>query len=797
MGKVTAKRTLGTKAGRSLIVATGVMIGVAGPAIAAADSPSSTAAGAPVAANSSTTTPSTLGEIVVTAEKRDATVQRTPISITALKGSDLLQAGVTNLAEVAQQTPGVSLKTGGPGQNEFEMRGLNSAGGNSPTVGFYLDDTSLTTFAYATAGKVVIDPDLYDLNRVEVLRGPQGTLYGSGSMGGTIRLISNQPALDAFHASGEVTGSGTEGGGANGGVNAMVNIPLVNDQLALRIVGTDKYTSGWIDRIVEDSFPLPTNGGLTRGDVAGTPASQVASDVNWEHLQAARATVLYQPTSRLSITGMIMTQEINSGGQSLVDDPPGNVEAHYQPFNSPEPVTDRFQLYSLAIKYDFDGFQVESATAHWSRVLTQVQDGSEVMQDVLGLPAYGVADGGLGVDPWLEQDSANQTSEELRVTSTGKGPFQWQGGFYYGDLASKTIQYSNDAAAGPLFGVTTLFNENVPQDFDQKSVFGEVSYQITSSLKATAGVRYFTFDNTFKTTEYGFFGPYGDLTPGTSQSEAKDDGFNPKFNLAYEPNRDLTVYATASKGFRPGGGNEIVPTTSATAEGQACGADLAAFGKTSNPSTYGPDSVWNYELGEKARLFAGRLSVNASTYYESWSNIQREVTLNCGYIYTDNAGSAAVYGDELEVAAQLGYGLTVSINGGYTHATYTKDSLEADVTKGERLPDVPLWTTSQSLIWRHDLSDAYTLVARATNDYIDSRTDVTYYVDTLPAYDLVSARVGVTAAKGWAAFLFIDNLTNKHALLNAINSQVLNIPTLTRDSTNQPRTIGVDLTYGF
>ncbi len=794
MGRARAKHYLGTGSRRSLIIATGVLAGLSGPVIAqAADTGSPAPASAPITTNAN----STLGEIVVTAERRDATVQRTPISITALKGADLVQAGITNLAEVAEQTPGVSLKTGGPGQNEFEMRGLNSAGGNSPTVGFYLDDTSLTTFAYATAGKVVIDPDLYDLNRVEVLRGPQGTLYGSGSMGGTIRLISNPPALDRFHASGEVIGSGTQGGGANGDVNAMINIPLIKDQLALRVVGTDKYVSGWIDRIVPQSFPLPTNGGLTRGDVTASPAAQVTSGVNSEHLQAARATLLYQPTSRLSITGMIMTQEINSGGQSLVDDPPGNVEAHYQPFNSPEPVTDRFQLYALTINYAFDGFQVVSSTSHWSRVLTQVQDGAEVMQDVLGLPAYDVADGGLGVDPWVEQDSANQTSEELRITSTGKGAFQWQGGFYYGDLASKTIQFSNDAAAGPLFGVTTLFNENVPQDFDQKSVFGEVSYQVMPSLKATAGVRYFTFDNTFKTTEFGFFGPYGDLTPGTSQSEAKDNGFNPKFNLAYEPNRDLTVYATASKGFRPGGGNEIVPTTQATAEGQACGADLAAFGKTSNPSAYGPDSVWNYELGEKARLFSGRLSINASTYYETWNNIQREVTLNCGYIYTDNAGQAVVYGDELEVAAQLGYGLTLNINGGYTHATYTKDSLEANVTKGERLPDVPEWTTSQSLVWRHTLSDAYTLVARATNDYIDSRTDVTYAIDTLPAYDLVSARIGVTAAEGWSAFLFIDNLTNKHALLNAINSQVLNIPTLTRDTTNQPRTIGVDLTYGF
>jgi outer membrane receptor protein involved in Fe transport len=771
---------------RSLLLATGVMIGLSGPGIAAAADASG--------ANKDATTQ--LGEIIVTAEKRDATVQKTPISITALKGADLQQAGITNLTAVAEQVPGVALKTGGPGQNEFEMRGLNSAGGNSPTVGFYLDDTSLTTFAYATAGKVVIDPDLYDLNRVEVLRGPQGTLYGSGSMGGTIRLISNQPVLDGYHASIDLTGSGTEGGGANGGVSAMVNVPIVPGQLALRVAGTEKSTSGWIDRIVLDPFPLPTDGGLTRGSVTTAPVSQVSRDVNWDHLQAIRATLLYQPTSRLSITPMIMLQQINSGGQSLIDNPPGNVEAHYQPYDSPEPVSDRFQLYALTVKYDFDGFQVVSATSHWTRTLTQVQDGAEVMQDVLGLPAFDVADGGLGVDPWTERDTATQTSEELRVTSTGKGAFQWQGGFYYGDLSSTTLQYSVDPAAGPLFGVTTLYHEFVPQDFDQKSLFGEVSYQITPSLKATAGVRYFTFDNTFKTTEYGFFGPYGDLTPGSSQSRAWDSGFNPKFNLAYEPSKDLTLYATVSKGFRPGGGNQIVPT-SGTEEGDACEANLQAFGKTSNPATYGPDSVWNYEIGEKLRLFDDRLSINGSAYYEHWENIQREVTLNCGYIYSDNAGEAAIYGSELEVSARLGYGLTLSVNAGYTDAQYTQNSLETGVVKGEQLPDVPKWTSSQSLIYRHKISDDFTIVARAQNDYIGARTDVTYYIDNLPSYDLLSARIGITASQGWSAFFFVDNITNKHALLNAINSQVLNIPTMTRDTTNQPRTIGVDLTYGF
>src|SRR6266850_406498 len=158
----------------------------------------------------------TLEEVVVTAEKRESTVQKTPISITAISGADLQAQGISNLLSVAQQVPGVSFKTSGPGQTEFEMRGLTSTGGQSPTVGFYLDETALTPPAMAQNGKVVIDPSLYDLNRVEILRGPQGTLYGAGSMGGTIKLVTNAPDPKQIAANVEVIGSGTTG---NGGFN--------------------------------------------------------------------------------------------------------------------------------------------------------------------------------------------------------------------------------------------------------------------------------------------------------------------------------------------------------------------------------------------------------------------------------------------------------------------------------------------------------------------------------------------------------------------------------------------------
>ena len=231
----------------------------------------------------------TLEEVVVTAEKRESTVQKTPISITAISGADLQAQGISNLLSVAQQVPGVSFKTSGPGQTEFEMRGLTSTGGESPTVGFYLDETALTPPAMAQNGKVVIDPNLFDLNRVEILRGPQGTLYGAGSMGGTIKLVTNAPDPKQIAANVQGIGSGTDGGGFNHTENAMLNLPLLQDVAALRLVVTNKHIQGWIDRDVVNPFPLESGeidkdfATSRRGDVAAAPVVKRVTESNTEN----------------------------------------------------------------------------------------------------------------------------------------------------------------------------------------------------------------------------------------------------------------------------------------------------------------------------------------------------------------------------------------------------------------------------------------------------------------------------------------------------------------------------------
>ncbi len=286
-----------------------------------------------------------LEEIIVTAQKRESTIETTPISLTAVSGADILNRGFTDLASLMQSVPGVSIRTSGPGMTEFEMRGVASNGGNSPTVGFYFDETPLTAPAATNEGKIVISPDLYDLNRVEVLRGPQGTLYGSGSMGGTIRVIPNAPNPDAFQSSAEVTFADTNHGGFDHAENAMVNLPFWGGLAALRIVGSYSHDAGWIDRIViaPGEFPLATNGFTVRGNVLAAPIETDYRDVNDVEKTTVRVSAVFKPIDGLTITPSYFYERMLSGGLPYIDSNPGT-DAHYQPFDIAETYRDEFHL---------------------------------------------------------------------------------------------------------------------------------------------------------------------------------------------------------------------------------------------------------------------------------------------------------------------------------------------------------------------------------------------------------------------------------------------------------------------
>ncbi len=724
----------------------------------------------------------TLDTVVITAEKRASTVQKTPISLTVLTGAELEARGITDFRSAAQQIPGISFKSSGPGQTEYEMRGLTSTGGESPTVGFYLDDIALTPPAMSQNGKVVIDPTLYDLNRVEVLRGPQGTLYGAGSMGGTIKLVTNAPDTSKLTGAVEGIGSVTQGGGFSHTENAMLNVPLSQDVAALRVVLTDKYVAGWIDRDVISAFPLETNNSSTRGDVSSAPITQKFSRSNWERLQGGRAALLLEPTDRLSITGSLLYQRIKQGAPNTIDVPPGN-EAHYQPFDVAEPFADSYHLAALTAKYDFDRFQLVSTTAHWQRTQKQTQDISEAMQDYIGGffgPAadfpFSTAQGGLGAGSISEDDSTRQTSEELRLVSTGSGPFQWIVGGYYSTFNATSHVYSYYDGFTALFGTNNLADNHRQISMKQTALFGEVSYQFMPKLKATLGLRRFSYKSDSATSVSGVS---ANGTSDTLLGTASNTGITPKFNLSYAPDENLTVYTTAAKGFRPGGPNSPIPLPCPTA-----------------PTQFGPDSVWSYELGEKARLFDSRMTVNGAVFYQQWDNVQQQVAPGCGFKYTANAGKAKSYGAELELAFVLAPGLIATQNMAYTHATNSTTVPDAGIVAGQRLLDVPKFTANTTVTYRRPWRGDMALVLRATNSYVGSMQDLTYGRNTLASYDLVDARIGIDSGK-WSTFVFIDNLTNKRALYSNTGALSANVSTFNRTTTNAPRTLGLDLNFKY
>jgi len=725
-----------------------------------------------------------LQAIVVTAEKRSERAQDVPFSITAYSGDQLVAEGITSMAQVGDETPGVSERNSGPGQTEFEMRGIASSGGQSPTVGYYLDETPLTPPADAQLGKVVIDPSLYDLNRVEILRGPQGTLYGSGSMGGTIKLVTNQPDPSAFAGSAEAVGSGTSGSGANYGANVMLNIPLFSDVAALRIVGTDKYTDGWIDRIVLNPFPLEGNGGSTRGNVLAAPVSQTYQDVNWERLQGGRATLLVQPTDRLSLTAGIFYQRITQGGLNYADNPPGvDAEAHYQPYNIPEPYSDAFNLASLVIKYRFDGAELTSATAEYRRSTHMVEDATEQTQDffetIIGIPDLPYS--AVGPLATYADDWSRQRTEELRLTSTDAGPMQWLVGGFFQDFRS--TDNVSTSPPGPIvdevLGVPSLYNIGAFTDYRQNAGFGEASYTFIDKLKLTGGLRYYSYSTSENLSESGGL-PNGSLTPTVFNLPASHSGLNPKLNLSYRQDENLTIYAQAAKGFRPGSGNTPPPST--------CPQDI--------PLQYKPDDLWSYEIGEKAQLFENRLTVDGAIYYENWTGIQQEVAQACGNTYTANAGTAEVRGGELEVTTRVTPELTFVTGAGYTNAKITQTVPGSSFVVGEKVQQVPTWTDTTSLTWRRPITADYDLIARAVNEYVGPMTDVSYTVNNLPGRDLVNLRAGVSH-ENLTVFLFADNVTDRRYILDNTNAISFNVATFNRVATNQPRTIGVDLAYRF
>jgi outer membrane receptor protein involved in Fe transport len=726
-----------------------------------------------------------LQDIVVTAEKRSESLQKVPLSVVAFTQETLAETGVEDFSSLAARVPGVTLNAAGPGQSSYSIRGVASVGGNAPTTGLYIDDTPILPSGGdgATAG---IEPDLFDLARVEVLRGPQGTLYGASSMGGTIRLITNQPNLTTQEGAVKTEGSYTEHGSGNVRVDAMYNVPLIEDRVALRMVGTYKDFSGFIDRDVGVWAPNP--GAEPAYPVSPATPSAIVRDVNSERLYSLRTVLKVAVNDAFTITPSVWVQDLQMGGLPDFDIPTGDSTGpliQARPFNLSEAYSDRFVLSNVTMNYDLGWGSLLSTTSYMHRQETNPDDETEALED-------NIPQGQFVPNVYAPIVTTRELTEEARLAFNPAGwALSGVAGAYFNNADRHYyVNYLTPNYAA-LFGNSPssvpylpLSNVNYSQHGDyapkQSAVFTELNYAITSQWKATAGVRWYDMEYTAVRYEDG----WSNGGPTLSEGAAKNTGFNPKAELSYQATEDQLYYVLASKGVRPGGVN-----TSNLAQ-KGCGQDYGP---------YGPDSLWNYEGGAKTRWLNGALTVNAAAYYIKWSGVQQGETLPCSYQITENAGEAIVHGGELEIQGDVGSHVQLGAGVGYTKAVLAADAPSLGGLKGQQLENVPLWNGNINAKYLFKPLPGYDGFVRADGQYVGEsypdfqRTDPSTFQRAYALLDLRSAIIH----GAWEADLFMTNVLDKQASLSEYISDNYSATTRTRMFTNQPRTTGLSLEWKF
>jgi outer membrane receptor protein involved in Fe transport len=614
-------------------------------------------------------------------------------------------------------------------------------------------------------------------------------------MGGTLKLVPHEPEMNRFTGSAQVQGSQTVGGSASGSASVMVNLPVQTDVAAVRVVATRRHNGGYIDRVVVPDMPTadPTVNGSyfegPRGDVKSVPASKVYKDVNSEDITQLRVSALIKPASGLTITPSVLYQKSKYGGEYSIDATPGD-NAHYQPFDIAEPISSTLSLVSLKVNYELPDVTLTSVTAYAKQRMSQTQDTTEVgfegIADTLGLTSYKSSQGGLGPISSTETNPTSQATQEIRLASKGQGPLQWIVGGYIGHFESTYHGRITAPEAAPLVGTTDYYGGDLGGSRTQYALFGNATYQFTPALRGTVGARAFRITDKFTGNDFGFFGSGqpADLTTGSNK------GVNPMVNLAYTVTPDSMVYATASKGFREGSGQRGVPAA-------ACATDLAALGRTDAPHHYNPDTVWNYEVGSKNRLFNRNMVFNVAVYQMNWDNVQKAIYLpTCGFVYTDNAAKAKVQGAEVELGARLSDTFQFEQSLGYTHARYSADNMASGTKKGDELDGVPTWNASSSLRYYKQISDDYSLLARLSAVYVGKYIDHSATVGQFGDYTMVNFRIGLDTDR-WSGAVYVNNLTNKQARMGFQRSLSLSSPSTDRIVIDRPRTIGVELNYNW
>jgi iron complex outermembrane receptor protein len=775
-----------------------------------------------------------LEEIIVTAQKRAESVQDVPLSMTTIGSVALEQNAIRSFFDYGTKVPNLAFAMTGDGVGTARTISIRGISGDN-TTGFYIDETPLPDS---------IDPRILDIDHIEVLRGPQGTLYGARSMGGTVRVITQTPDLSNFHATVHGGVSDTwHTHSPNRTVDAVVNIPVIGERASLRISGFYDHEAGFLKR----SFCTdPASAGVTCFPQTNDPARiSTVNNIGATNQYGVAAALAFKVSDTLTVTPRFMEQRETYNGFPMTDvlttkdaigypypagsapftlpklSPANFTQGRF--FNIPEGGADEWHLFSLNIKWDTGVGEFVAASAYFDRKVSETEDQTDFVWTAL-LPAVS-ANPAFALPAPIpsvvnEVKNYQRFVQEVRFASALDGPAQFVAGAFYSDLHGRLpfAAYYPPAlspgygallkAAGicALVGLCTnpnnpdeIFGENYRTSIREPAVFGEASYEFTKAFKATAGLRW----SEVKTTAGGYQEGSVTQSPGAppqivdAEVTTKETATTPKLQLDYKPTPDAMLYTMIAKGFRPGG---LVPSVPAA----TCGSQLPAGVTVNETRAFKSDSLWNYELGAKSEWMDKRLTLNVALFDIKWKDIQQNILLPCGFQYRANAGAAESKGGEIELNARPVPQLQLSAGVGYQNAKITKASSISPQRPGDPVFEVPDWTANTSLTWTQPLQSDWKIVSAVDFSYVGNsysannlvNVDGIFQTRLRPHYELLDMRLALSHAN-WELALVGKNLSNTHANLGDNRALAAEAPGRPRLLVNQPQTVGLEVRASF
>jgi iron complex outermembrane recepter protein len=736
-----------------------------------------TTAYAPVGSGSLRSEPeaATLQEVVVTAQKREEKLHDVPMGVTAITSGALQTQRLLDFEDFESKVPGLSVQLTVPGLSRLTIRGENVVG-NGSTVGTYLDDVPFgSSSTFANGGSLTGDFDTWDLQRVEVLRGPQGTLYGASSEGGLLKYVTNPPELNRFASAFELGAEEVAHGDTAPSYKAMLNLP-VGGAAALRVDGYYSRMAGYIDD--------PQLG---------------ERDVNRGYREGGRVSILLDPTSNLSVRLTAFGQRLHSDGLGYVDvvgaagtplTPPANqLQPHDGDYDQRtfinQPFTTKYDIYSATINWNLGWSTLTSITGY--ETIDQDFFADETSTDLGPLADIFLPPGtNAGVSESSDVHLEKYT-QEVRLASPSGQALEWQlGGFYTHESSAfpQLISIFIIPTAAPA-GLPTLYTSALDAVYREWSGFGQVTYHFNPAFDVALGGRW----SENKQSEHTFLtGLVESLTTGLpSETEAAaSTGTDFLYSVAprWHPSQNTMAYVRVATGYRPGGPNE-----------------LPALLPASISRSYKSDSTINYEVGIKSDLIDSRLSIDLAAFLIHWKDIQLTQEVS-SFNFTANGGRATSKGLEWSLGLTPVDGLSLTLTGAYVDAYLTADALATGGHKGDQLPYAPRWSNSLDAVYAWKAFGNYRAFAGATWSYIGSRlpdfeTTITGVAEPradLGGYNTVNLRGGLDNGR-WSVELYCKNVADSRGLTSYVNVGTPNSGgTITLQ---QPRTLGATVDLRF